>query len=126
MFRDVVAEHHVMQAAQRPFVVLEVGIVRELQHVAHCVAIARDRLPGLGTLIERLFAVHGRDRVIDRDVIALDAVRALDCPRKRRPSQQPGPTARLPLQQITQPIPQPVNALDYRGASPEVSESRKA
>jgi len=115
MLADVVADHHVVETPQSPLVVLVVGIVRELQDVAHRVAIAGDRLPRLPPLIERLFAVHGGDRIVDRDVITLDAVRALDRPRKRRPPQQPGPPPRLPLQQKAQPVPQPVDALDHLG-----------
>ena len=87
--------HHEVQGAQQAIAVREVRIVGELKRIRHRSAIAGDCGPSRGIGICRRLARRGRDRVLDRDDVTLDAVRALDRARERAPAQQASPTPRL-------------------------------
>src|SRR5476651_1813418 len=56
----------------------EVLVSRQLEHVGHRAPIALGRLPVLLARSRRLIALNRRDGIFDRDVVSLDAVRALD------------------------------------------------
>ena len=104
--------HHEVQASQHRFVMHEVRIVGQLQHIGHGLAVTAYRMPRLGLLIERFLAIHGGGRVITRHMKALDGVRALDGACERGATQQSGPATRRLLQHEFEPKAHRVHSAD--------------
>jgi hypothetical protein len=76
VLREVVLQHHEMQAAQESFVERKMGILRELEDIGHGISIATDLEPGRLLCVKGIFAVHCGDGVLLTDEIALNTVRA--------------------------------------------------
>ncbi|MGW4846361.1 hypothetical protein [Nocardia brasiliensis] len=71
------AEHHEMQCLDGGFVDVRTTL-RQGEDIAEGLPVSADLGEGLFVCGQRLFVVDGGRRVIGFDVVALDAVRALD------------------------------------------------
>src|SRR5207244_720336 len=76
MLAKVVAHHHVMHATDESLAEFEVRIIGKLEHVRHRVLVAGDRGPRLRRRALRVLASESNEALIDRHLIAFDAVRA--------------------------------------------------
>src|SRR6266702_2601474 len=92
---EIMAEHHVVQAAQQRGVVFEVRRTRELLDVVHGVAITDDLGPGAPVGVERFLLVNGCERIVKGDFVAFDSVRAADGSRLKVAAKVSGPAPGL-------------------------------
>ena len=88
-------QHHEMQRLEQPLVDRRGGILGDPQHVAHRVAVSREREPSLRVSAQRGLVVDGGHDVIQAGVVSLDAVRALDSAGEGHAAQGPEPPTGL-------------------------------
>jgi hypothetical protein len=63
---EIVADHHKVEAAEKPLAIAEVRVSGELQHKGHGVAITLDSQPRFLPGFDRLLSGHGRNGVFPR------------------------------------------------------------
>src|SRR2546428_392735 len=94
MFRKVVADHHVVQAAKDALVICKMGIVRKLENIREGGAIAGNRRPCFLRRVDWLDAFNGGHGIFERDVVPLDAIRSLNSASECRPPERTCPSPR--------------------------------
>jgi hypothetical protein len=91
VLRQVVTDHHEVEAADERLVEVEMRVFGELQDVRHRVAVSLQREARLGVGVERLFAGKHGGNVFQSRVVAFDRVRALHRTREGEAAQRADP-----------------------------------
>jgi hypothetical protein len=84
-----------MEALEKSLVHVQVLVIGDLKDVGHGVSIAGKAELGLLVGPEGGLALDRRNDILQGGVVALDAVRALDCTGERHASERSGPSPRL-------------------------------
>ncbi len=102
---EVAADHHEVQTAQEMLAVGRIGIISDLADECHGVLVAAKGLRGVARGVERLCVLGDGDDIVQRCVVALDAVGPLHGTSAGHSPKQAMPATGL-SQSITQAAPQ--------------------
>ncbi len=106
-------EHHEMKRLEHSFVHSRGRVLRDLKHVRHGVAVASERQARVLVCRERRLIINSSDHVIQARVVALDAVRRLDCASEGHAPQRSQPATRLGINVARKFIAQRGNQRQY-------------